>query len=35
MLRKCLDVVLLVIVLLIAADMYYPAVMCALGIGVE
>ena len=31
--RKCFDYLLLATVLLIAADMYYPAVMCALGIG--
>ena len=31
--RKCVGYLALVLVLLIAADMYYPAVMCALGIG--
>lgn len=31
--RKCFDAVLLTLVLLVAADRYYPAVMCALGIG--
>ena len=33
--RKCLDAVLLTLVLLVAADRYYPAVMCALGIGAD
>ena len=31
--RKCVGYLALVLVLLLAADMYYPAVMCALGIG--
>ena len=31
--RKCVGYLALALVLLIAADMYYPAVMCALGIG--
>ena len=31
--RKCVGYFALALVLLIAADMYYPAVMCALGIG--
>lgn len=33
MLRKCFDIVMLVVVLLIAADRYYPVVMCALAFG--
>ena len=32
--RKCVGYLALALVLLIAADMYYPAVMCALGVGV-
>ena len=32
--RKCVGYLALVLVLLIAADMYYPAAMCALGVGV-
>ena len=31
--RKCVGYLSLVVVLLIAADMYYPAVMYALGVG--
>lgn len=31
--RKCVGYLALALVLLLAADMYYPAVMCALGIG--
>ena len=33
--RKCAGYSALAIVLLIAADRYYPAVMCALGVGQE
>ena len=32
--RKCVGYLALALVLLLAADMYYPAVMCALGVGV-